>query len=104
MSDIWQGTGTWDGWRLTTDHATSINGQLVLVNPDGNAFVPGDLITLEDVLSVSEAATKWPIVTEPTLKRYLSENRFGSNEARKAKGNWFVTRQGVKRVFGITSQ
>ncbi|WP_188066581.1 helix-turn-helix domain-containing protein [Brevibacillus brevis] len=43
MSDIWQGTGIWAGWRLTTDHAASSYNQPVLVSPDGRAFGPGDI-------------------------------------------------------------
>ena len=41
--DIWQGTGLWQGWRLTTDHAASCYGQPVLVDPDGKAYGPGDI-------------------------------------------------------------
>ncbi|MFW5434375.1 DUF3653 domain-containing protein [Paenibacillus apiarius] len=43
MSDIWAGTGIWQGWRLTTDHAASSRNQPVLVSPDGRAFGPGDI-------------------------------------------------------------
>jgi hypothetical protein len=43
MSDIWIGTGIWAGWRLTTDHSSSSYGQPVLVDPDGNAYGPGDI-------------------------------------------------------------
>jgi len=104
MSDIWKGTGPWEGWRLTKGHASSSYGQIVLVSPDGTAYGPDNIISLTDVMSVPEAATKWSNATEPTLKRYLSENRFGSNEARKSKGNWRVTRQGMNRLFGISTQ
>lgn len=43
MSDIWTGTGIWEGWRITTDHPASSYGQPVLVDPDGNAYGPGDI-------------------------------------------------------------
>ncbi|MDB2620174.1 hypothetical protein N9X87_00045 [bacterium] len=33
--DIWVGTGPWRGWRLTTAHSASIDGQPVLIGPDG---------------------------------------------------------------------
>jgi len=39
----WIGTGIWKGWRLTTDHSSSSYGQPVLVDPDGNAYGPGDI-------------------------------------------------------------
>jgi len=42
--DIWIGTGIWAGWRLTTDHSASSYGQPVLVDPDGNAYGPGDIL------------------------------------------------------------
>lgn len=41
--DIWTGAGIWQGWRLTTDHAACSHGQPVLVDPDGNAYGPGDI-------------------------------------------------------------
>lgn len=45
MSDIWQGTGIWQGWRLTKDHAASSHNQPVLVDPDGKAYGPGDIVS-----------------------------------------------------------
>lgn len=43
MTDIWRGEGTWEGWRLTTDHPASSYGRPVLVDPDGIAYGPGDI-------------------------------------------------------------
>lgn len=43
MTDIWTGSDIWEGWILTTDHATSSYGQPVLVDPDGNAYGPDDI-------------------------------------------------------------
>lgn len=43
MSDVWTGSGPWQGWRLTTDHAASSYGQPVLVSPSGKAYGPGDI-------------------------------------------------------------
>ncbi|GAB6170527.1 hypothetical protein JCM15765_33250 [Paradesulfitobacterium aromaticivorans] len=100
MSDIWQGTGPWRGWRLTPDHAQSSYDQPVLVSPQGQVFGPADIITIDDVITVPEAAEEWGNVTEPTLKRQLAGGRFAGNEARKARGSWLVTRQGMQRVFG----
>lgn len=60
--DVWTGTGTWLGWRLTTDHAASSYGQPVLVSPDGRAFGPGDIAgkysqaDLADAMGVSRSA------------------------------------------------
>lgn len=100
MPDIWQGSGIWEGWRLTTNHSSSSYGQPVIVNPQGKAFGPTDIIRLDDVRTVPEAAEEWHKVTEPTLKRHLAGGRFTANEARKAKGNWLITRQGMHRVLG----
>jgi hypothetical protein len=41
--DLWVGTGPWQGWRLTTAHSASSDGQPVLVRPDGMALGPGDV-------------------------------------------------------------
>jgi len=38
--DVWIGTGTWKGWRLTTAHSSSSYGQPVLVGPDGAGHLP----------------------------------------------------------------
>lgn len=43
MTDIWTGSGIWEGWRLTTDHAASSYGKPVLVSPTGRAYGPGDI-------------------------------------------------------------
>lgn len=40
---IWQGTGPWEGWSLSTAHASSSRRQPVLVRPDGSALGPGDI-------------------------------------------------------------
>ena len=53
--DIWVGTGVWAGWRLTTDHSASSYNQPVLVDPQGNAYGPGDIIP--QLVGVREAAT-----------------------------------------------
>lgn len=55
MSDIWTGAGPWQGWRLTTDHAASSYGQPVLVDPQGCAYGPGDIIS-RHLVGTSEAA------------------------------------------------
>ena len=43
MENEWTGTGIWEGWRITTDHAASSHGQPVLVSPTGLAYGPGDI-------------------------------------------------------------
>lgn len=37
------------GWSLTTDHSASSYGQPVLVSPAGDAYGPGDLLTMRQV-------------------------------------------------------
>ncbi|CDN42068.1 hypothetical protein BN871_AT_00700 [Paenibacillus sp. P22] len=43
MVNEWIGSGPWQGWRLTTEHAASSFGQPVLVDPDGRAYTPVDI-------------------------------------------------------------
>jgi hypothetical protein len=43
MAEVWTGSGPWQGWSLTTDHAASNYGQPVLVSPSGKAYGPGDI-------------------------------------------------------------
>ena len=100
MNDLWTGTGEWEGWKITK----SDNGQQVLLNPEGESFGPNDILRLVDVFTVPEAATVWEGVTEPTLKRYLAEGRFRWNEARKGRGTWLLTRQGMNRIFKKNSR
>lgn len=97
--NTWVGTGGWEGWKISTDHQLSRNGQPVLINPEGEGFKPEDIIKITDVLTVPKAVEKWPSRSEPTLKRYLAEGKFKSFEARKVGGTWILTRQGMMRVF-----
>ncbi len=53
--DIWTGSGIWDGWHLTTDHAASSYNQPVLVMPDGTPLGPGDII-VGPLVGYAEAA------------------------------------------------
>lgn len=46
MADQWIGTGVWSGWRITTDHASSSYNQPVLVDPNGTAYGPGDILNI----------------------------------------------------------
>lgn len=48
MTNIWTGSGVWEGWRLTTNHAASSYNQPVLVNPEGEAFGPDDIYKTPD--------------------------------------------------------
>lgn len=52
----WNGTGIWQGWRLTTDHSASSYNQPVLVNPSGVAAGPAD-ITIGPLVGLAEAST-----------------------------------------------
>lgn len=49
MTDIWNGSGIWSGWKLTTDHPSSSYGQPVLVDPQGNPYGPGDITPVDYV-------------------------------------------------------
>lgn len=41
---LWVGQGIWEGWTITTNHTDSSHGQPVLVDPEGGAYAPGDLL------------------------------------------------------------
>lgn len=58
----------------------------------------------EDVMTAAEAAERWKI-SPVTVKQACSGQRntpprFTSEECRKAKGTWLVTKQGMERVYG----
>lgn len=59
----------------------------------------------EDVMTSAEAAERWGI-SPVTVKQACSGQRntpprFTSDECRKSKGTWLVTRQGMERVYGM---
>ena len=58
----------------------------------------------EDVMTSAEAAERWKI-SPVTVKQACSGQRntpprFTSDECRKAKGTWLVSRQGMERLYG----
>ena len=58
----------------------------------------------EDVMTAAEAAERWKI-SPVTVKQACSGQRntpprFTSDECRKSKGTWLVTKQGMERVYG----
>lgn len=58
----------------------------------------------EDVMTAAEAAERWKI-SAVTVKQACSGQRntpprFTSDECRKSKGTWLVTKQGMERVYG----
>lgn len=57
-----------------------------------------------DVMTSAEAAERWKI-SPVTVKQACSGQRntpprFTSEECRKAKGTWLVSRQGMERLYG----
>lgn len=59
----------------------------------------------EDVMTSAEAAELWGI-SPVTVKQACSGQRntpprFTSDECRKSKGTWLVSRQGMERVYGM---
>lgn len=57
-----------------------------------------------DVMTSAEAAERWKI-SPVTVKQACSGQRntpprFTSDECRKSKGTWLVTKQGMERVYG----
>lgn len=58
----------------------------------------------EDIMTSAEAAERWKI-SPVTVKQACSGQRntpprFTSEECRKAKGTWLVSRQGMERLYG----
>lgn len=98
MTDLWIGADAWTGWKVTTDHASSSYGQPVLVSPDGIAYEPGDITSLDEVYSGSNAAAKWGI-NESTLQDYATQGKFYPSEIKHLNRDWIITRQGMQRLF-----
>lgn len=99
MANIWKGAGTWEGWKLTTDHASNSFSQPVLVSPDGTAYGPGDIVSLADVMAGPIAADEWG-VGGSTVRNYAAQGKFLPGEIKRLNRDWIVTRQGMKRLFG----
>lgn len=95
---IWIGTGSWEGWKLTTC-PTNSDDQPVLVDPDGTVYGPNDILSFSQVMSGPEAAETWG-VAESTVRNYANSGRFLPSEARHSGKVWLITRQGMRRAFG----
>lgn len=96
--DIMQGSKGWIGWGFSTTHPASKDGQLVMVDPQGNAYKPDEITTLDLVLSSFEAAQLWGI-TDSTVRAAAGAGKFG-NQARRTTKNWIITYKGMEKVFG----
>lgn len=59
-----------------------------------------DLITIDDIMSLSEAARRWGFKEASTIRNAIRNKKFLANEHRKSDGTWFVTKQGMMRVYG----
>lgn len=103
MTDLWIGADAWNGWKVTTDHASSSYGQPVLVSPDGIAYESGDITSLDEVYSGSNAAAKWGI-NESTLQNYATQGEFYPNEIKHLDRDWIITRRGMQRLFHKASE
>lgn len=44
QGEIWEGEGVWEGWNFTTQHPATSWRQPVLVDPEGQAYGPGDIM------------------------------------------------------------
>jgi predicted DNA-binding protein (UPF0251 family) len=59
----------------------------------------GRLVDLNDVLTLSEAASFLGI-DPSTLRHAIRSGRFREGEVRQSGGVWLVTRQALERVYG----
>lgn len=98
MTDLWIGADAWNGWKVTTEHDSSSYGQPVLVSPDGIAYEPGDITSLDEVYSGPNAANKWG-VNESTLQDYATQGKFYPSEIKYLNRDWIITRHGMQRLF-----
>lgn len=96
---IWKGEGVWNGWMLATDQSSKNDGQPLLISPDGTAYGPNNIISLDDIYSGPIAAAKWG-VGESTVRNYAAQGKFLPNEIIRLKRDWGITRQGMVRLFG----
>ena len=58
-----------------------------------------ELTTLDEVLTVSEAARMWSL-EDSTIKKRCESGRFAPGEYRKADRNWLMLRSAMERVYG----
>ena len=90
MTDIWTGAGVWAGWKLTTNHSASSYGQPVLVDPDGNAYGPGDIAAPLVGLKEAAAILGW----DPRkVATYRSRGVFPAPAAELASGPVWTRQQ-----------
>lgn len=57
------------------------------------------IMTIKDVMTVAEATDIWDL-GESTIRKSIERDRFKSDEHRKSKGTWLVTKNGMERLFG----
>lgn len=61
-------------------------------------------MTIDDVLSLSEAAERWGVSATTIKFSCLGQKgyppRFHKGEYRKSGGIWLVSRQGMERLYG----
>lgn len=46
--NLWTGHGIWQGWSIRKHYEKCKFGESVLVDPNGNAYYPDDIISLKD--------------------------------------------------------
>jgi len=58
-----------------------------------------NLVTLNEVLTLSEAAEMW-CVDPSTIRHAIGNNRFSSDEVRKSCSTWLIVYEAMARIFG----
>ena len=58
------------------------------------------MIDLRQVLTFTEAATKWGLASGNTLRQAAARGRFEEGEVRKSGTVWLTTYEAMTRVFG----
>lgn len=93
--DAWTGKGIWEGWRITTDHASSSYGQPVLVDPDGRAYGPGDIRTR---LYQADVARKLGVTPQAVIGR-LSRGTLPAYDGHDESGRGYWFSETVRHLF-----
>lgn len=62
-------------------------------------YAPSSDLTLDDVLSLSEAAKLWGLSTGAAIRNAIDKDKFYESEVRKADNVWLITYAGMQRVF-----
>lgn len=78
--NLWTGHGIWQGWSIRKHYEKCKFGESVLVDPDGNAYYPDDIISRKDD-NVKLDACESKRSEEQEILRSIEQNNTKSKRA-----------------------